>query len=319
MEDRVPQIIGVGHCCQDSICTIEEYPPEDGSTHITAIDDSQGGGAVATAMVAAARLGMSVGMTANLGDDATGDQIQSDFEQYGIDTSGIRRIPEGRSSSSVVMVDPKKGTRTKFPYRDNLPAIVWDEKQRDLLKHARVLHLDGTNYDNAMAAAALAKEYGVIVSLDGCSMQKDNAKNRRLAAMADILIMNARYPKKVSGKETIEEAMREMASLGAQVVISTAGKDGCYAVMDGVLYQFPAFSVPAIDTTGAGDVFHGAFLTAWLEGKDLGECIRFASAVSALKCLKLGGRAGIPTRNEAEAFLQQRGSELIPTEKGLLV
>ena len=307
----------MGHCCQDSICTIEEYPPEDGSTHITAIDDSQGGGAVATAMVAAARLGAAAGMIANLGEDGTGDRIQADFQECGIEVSGIRRIRGGRSSSSVVMVDPKKGSRTKFPYRDNLPPISWDEEQKDLLRHARVLHLDGTNYTNALAAATLAKEYGVIVSLDGCSMQKDNEKNRRLAAMADILIMNARYPRRVSEKDTILEAMREMASLGGKVVISTAGKDGCYAVIDGEVHQFSAFAVSAVDTTGAGDVFHGAFLTAWLEGKEIRECIRFASAVSALKCLKIGGRAGIPTRAEAEAFLQEKGSlqERILTEE----
>ena len=304
MRERYPQIIGVGHCCQDSICTIEEYPPEDGSTHITAIDDSQGGGAVATAMVASARLGVFTGMIAHLGDDGTGDQIAGDFETYGLDITGIRRIPGGRSSSSIVMVDPQKGTRTKFPYRDNLPPICWDEQQRDLLKHAKVLHLDGTQYENAVAAATLAKEYGVVVSLDGCSMQKDHAKNRRLAAMADILIMNARYPKKVSGQEDIRQAMLEMASLGSGIVISTAGKEGCYAVLDGKVHHFTAYNVEAIDTTGAGDVFHGAFLTAWLEQKDVRECIRFASAVSAMKCLKIGGRAGIPTRQEVDRFLQ---------------
>lgn len=307
MEERFPQIIGVGHCCQDSICTIEEYPPEDSSTHITAIDDSQGGGAVATAMVAAARLGVFTGMIANLGEDATGDRIESDFRGYGMDTSGIQRIPGGRSSSSIVMVDPRKGTRTKFPYKDNLPVIRFDEKRCQLLRRARILHLDGTNYENAVAAAELAKEFGVLISLDGCSMQKENQKNRRLAAMADILIMNARYPLKVSGKDTITEAMKKMASLGGKVVISTAGREGCYAYMDGQVHHFSAFQVPAIDTTGAGDVFHGAFLTAWLEEKDIRECIRFASAVSALKCLKLGGRAGIPTREEAEDFLQQAG------------
>lgn len=317
MRDRYPQIVGVGHCCQDSICTIEEYPPEDGSTHITAIDDSQGGGAVATAMVAAARLGVFSGVIAQLGEDATGDQIERDFLGYGMDVTGIQRVPGGRSSSSIVLVDPQKGTRTKFPYRDNLPAIPWDQGQRDLLRHAKVLHLDGTQYDNAIAAATLAKEYGVVVSLDGCSMQKDHAKNRRLAAMADILIMNARYPKKVSGQEDIRQAMLDMASLGSKIVISTAGKDGCYAVIDGEVHHFSAFSVVAIDTTGAGDVFHGAFLTAWLEGQDLRSCIRFASAVSALKCLKIGGRAGIPTRQEAEAFLQEAGplQETILDEK----
>lgn len=304
--DRIyPQIIGVGHCCQDSICTVEEYPAEDGSTHITAIDDSQGGGAVATAMVAAARLGVPAGILANLGDDAVGSRIEEEFIRLGVSAEGIRKVAGERSSSSIVMVDPRKGTRTKFPYKDNLPAIDFDEGQRELLRHARILHLDGTNYENAWRAASLAKEYGVLVSLDGCSMQKDNEKNRRLAAMADILIMNAKYPYRVSGRTSLAEAMEEMASYGAAVVISTAGGDGCYSWEDGRLCRYPAYRTQVKDTTGAGDVFHGAFLTAYLEGRTTRECIRFASAVAALKCRRMGGRAGIPARQEAEAFMRE--------------
>lgn len=309
MDKDFPQIIGVGHCCQDSICTVEEYPAEDSSTHITAIDDSQGGGAVATAMVAAERLGVHTGMIANLGGDAVGERIIREFRQLGVATEGIRRIAGGRSSSSIVMVDPCKGTRTKFPYKDNLPEIVFDGEQRELLRHARILHLDGTNYENAWKAANLAKEYGVLVSLDGCSMQKENEKNRRLAAMADILIMNAKYPYRVSGQKTLAEAMAYMASLGAEVVISTAGGDGCYAWEAGELIHYPAFRTEVKDTTGAGDVFHGAFLTAYLEGQSLRDCIRFASAVSALKCRRFGGRAGIPDREEAGLFIKREESE----------
>lgn len=305
MEKEFPQIIGVGHCCQDSICTVEEYPPEDGSTHITAIDDSQGGGAVATALVAAGRLGVSAGMIANLGDDAIGDRIFDEFTRLGICTRGITRIEGGRSSSSIVMVDPKKGTRTKFPYKDGLPPIAFDEGCRELLRHAKILHLDGTNYENAWQAACLAREYGVTVSLDGCSMQADNEKNRRLAAMADLLIMNAKYPYRVSGQATLEKAMESMASLGAKAVISTAGKDGCFSWEDGALRHYPAYPVEAKDTTGAGDVFHGGFLAAYLEGRPLGACIRFAGAVAALKCRQFGGRAGIPSREEAEFFIRK--------------
>ena len=305
MDKKYPQIIGVGHCCQDSICMVEAYPPEDGSTHITAIDDSQGGGAVATAMAAASRLGVFTGLIANLGDDSTGDKIIKGFEEYGICTGGIRRITGGRSSSSIVMVNPVKGTRTKFPYRDDLPPVAFDEEQTELLRHARILHLDGTNYNNALHAAELAKEYGVTVSLDGCSMQEDNEKNRRLASLAHILIMNARYPLRVSERKNLEEAMEYMASLGAGTVISTAGAGGCYAWLDGSMKHFVAFPVRAVDTTGAGDVFHGAFLAAWLEGQSTEACIRFASAVSALKCRKPGGRAGIPDRGEAEKFLER--------------
>ena len=297
-------VIGVGHCCQDSICVVEDYPPEDGSTHILSIDDSQGGGAVATALAAAARLGVSCAMMAHLGDDAIGDQIKSGFERCGVDTSLIRRIPGGRSSSSMVMVHPENGSRTKFPFRDALPPLDFDRAQRGALSRAKVVHLDGTRYENAVKAAEIARDAGVTVSLDGCSRQKDNALNLRLAALADILIMNAVYPFAVSGRTDREEALKFMAGLGEKkVVMMTAGSQGSYALIDGRMEHFPAFSVRAVDTTGAGDVFHGAFLARWLESRDIRQCIRFASAVSALKCLKPGGRIGIPTRQEAEAFL----------------
>ena len=300
------RIVGVGHCCQDSICIVEQYPPEDGSTHILSIDDSQGGGAVATALVAAARLGADTALIANLGDDATGNRILAGFAEAGVHTETVTRIPGGRSSSSMVMVNPENGSRTKFPYRDNLPPIDFTQEKRSLIEKAGALHLDGTNYANALAAAQIAKAAGVPVSLDACSRQKDNALNLRLAEMADILITNAVYPQAVTGCATREEALLKLAGLGhKQVALTTLGKDGVLAVVSGKVEHIPAFTVQAVDTTGAGDVFHGAFLTAWLEGNDLHACIRFAAAVSALKCLKPGGRSGIPTRAEAEAFLAQ--------------
>ena len=297
-------VIGIGHCCQDSICVVEAYPPEDGSTHILSIDDSQGGGAVATALAAAARLGASCAMMAHLGDDAIGDKIIQGFKDYGVDTALIRRIPGGRSSSSIVMVHPETGSRTKFPFRDALPPLDFDEEQRDAIRRARVLHLDGTRYENALRAAEIARAAGVTVSLDGCSRQKDNALNLQLASLADILIMNAVYPMAVSRRSDIDSALRFMAGLGEKkVVMMTAGSDGCYALIDGKTEHFPAFSVQAADTTGAGDVFHGAFLAEWLRTEDVRRCIRFASAAAALKCLRAGGRLGIPSRGETERFL----------------
>ena len=304
MVERKKSVVGVGHCCQDLICTVEAYPPEDGSTHITAMDGSQGGGAVATALVAASRLGTPAGVIANLGTDGAGESILRGFEREGVDTRGVRRV-EGISSQSIVMVNPANGSRTKFPCRDSLAPIPFDEEQRRQIGEAAVLHLDGTRWDNAMAAAAIAREAGVTVSLDGCSRQADNERNLRLAAMADILIMNAVYPFKVSGRENPEEALRFMAAQGVQkrVVMMTRGSEGSLALIDGRVEAFPAFRVEAVDTTGAGDVFHGAFLSEWLLCGDVRRCIRFASAVSALKCLRTGGRQGIPTRAEAERFL----------------
>lgn len=300
-----PMIAGVGHNCLDRLCTVEDYPPEDGSTHITSIS-IQGGGAVATAVAAAARLGVSAAWLGYLGEDETGREIRRLLEEDGVDTRYIRNVPGGRSSDSYVMVNPVRSTRTKFPYPDDLPPIQWDGELTEAVQKARVLHLDGTRYENALAAAKIAKAAGVPVSLDGCSTQKDNEKNIALASMADILIMNARYPLRVTGREDYGKALLEMAGWGPKVVIGTLGAKGCLAVIDGRLRAFPAYPVGAVDTTGAGDVFHGAFLAGWLRGMELEETIRFAGAVSAMKCTRIGGRAGIPSYEDALAFLRVR-------------
>lgn len=306
MQYIAPYIVGVGHCCKDYLCVVEQYPSEDGSTHILSIDDSHGGGAVATAMVAAVRIGMPSAMIANLGDDAVGDAILHELTQEQVSIEGISRIPGGRSSTSYIMVNPATGSRTKFPYRDNLPSIVFDVLKQALIQHAAILHLDGTQYENALNAAKLAKAAGVTISLDGCSMQADRAANLALAGFADLLIMNARYPLCVSGEQDIASALRHIAEhTSARVILSTQGANGCWAWINGQAQHFDAFPIHAVDTTGAGDVFHGAFLVAWAEGQPLPDCIRFASAASAMKCLQSGGRQGIPSRKELDRFLAE--------------
>ncbi|NLZ49334.1 MAG: carbohydrate kinase family protein [Clostridiales bacterium] len=292
-------IVGVGHCCQDYLCIIENYPPEDGSTHITQIT-SQGGGAVATAMVAAARLGIHTGYIGNLGDDEIGDMIISEFQQEQVNVSTISRLPNVKSLSSYVMIQPENGTRTKFPYQGKIPPISWDEKKKEMLRNAKILHLDGTDYENALNAALLAKEYGVTISLDGCSRQQDNSKNKELASMADILIMNAVYPMAVSGKSNIKDALLEISTWGPKIILSTAGANGVYAVIDRKVYHYKPCKAKVVDTTGAGDVFHGAFLVAYLMGKSFDDCIGFAQYTAAIKCGQIGGRTGIPDLQRVE-------------------
>ena len=296
----VVDLVGVGHSCQDYLCIVEDYPPEDGSTRITDMQ-MQGGGAVATAMVAAARLGIKGALIGNLGGDGVGDDIAAELEREGVDVSAMDRLEGTLSLSSYVMIQPERGTRTKFPRRDTMPPIRWDARQRDMLRQAQIVHLDGTHYVNARKAAELAKEYGVTISLDGCTRQPDNSRNRELASMADILIMNAVYPASVSGKETIEEALMEMSGWGPEIVMSTAGANGVYAVIEGKVVHYPAFAADVVDTTGAGDVFHGAFLAAYLRGKGLEHCIRFAQYAAARKCEHIGGRRGIPNWDTVEA------------------
>lgn len=299
----MPDLVGVGHVCQDHLCLIEDYPPEDGSARISEVH-VQGGGAVATAIVAAARLGTRAGLIGCLGADRIGDEIVAELEGEGVDVSAISRIEGVASLTSYVMVLPERGTRTKFPMKDRTPPIPWTDRQRTMLARAKVLHLDGTHYENARTAAALARAHGVTVSLDGCTRQKDNDLNRALASQADVLITNAAYPTSVTGLPDMLEALREMSTWGPAIVMATVGAEGVLAVVDGDVRRFPAFEMEVVDTTGAGDVFHGAFLTAHLRGHGLVDCIQFAQYAAGRKCGQLGGRQGIPDRAAVEMALR---------------
>lgn len=297
-------VVGVGDVAYDNLCIVERYPEEDGSTHILEMHN-QGGGCCATALVAASRLGFSTAFIGNTGDDEAGRQIRETFIADNVSIEGVDIIEGRRSSLGYVMIDPAKSTRTKFPYRNNLPDIKWTEEKYDLIRNARILHIDSTNYNNSMEAARIAREAGIPVSMDGCSKKVDNSPNARLAAMADILIMNEAFPYYTSGKDNLEEAMKYFADAGSKIVISTLGEKGCVALIDGELKRFPAYKVNAIDSTGAGDVFHGAFVAAYLRNYSLEECIRYASAVAAIKCMKIGGRAGIPNHEQTLEFMKK--------------
>jgi len=296
------EIVGVGHCCQDYLCVVREYPPEDGSTRILEIR-TQGGGAVATALVAASRLGASAAYIGNLGADAVGDEIIAELVREGVDVSAVERLDGVSSLVSYVMINPSRGTRTKFPLLDRTPPIRWTDRQVEMLRQAKVLHLDGTNFANAHKAATLAKQSGVIVSLDGGTGHADNALNVELASMADILIMSATYPTRVTGLESLEEALIEMGTWGPQIVMATVGARGVYALVDGRVRHFPAKPAQVVDTTGAGDVFHGAFLAAYLRGYELEACIDAAQYAAARKCEQMGGRAGIPRGDQVWEYL----------------
>ncbi len=293
------KITGIGSACLDRIHQLEAWPEEDGSTHILSTI-TQGGGAAATAIVAAKRLGMDTEMIATIGTDEAGAEIRQGLEQEGVDTSCLQCY-EGASPHSEIMVSPD-GSRTKFVQNNTLPPIVWNEPCRAAIRSSAAIHLDGTRYDNAIAAAEIAAQSRVLISLDGCHMQQDHQKDIRLACMADILIMNARYPMMTTGL-SMEKALLFYAE-HCQVVITTHGADGCYAVVDQSVVHFPAFPVCAADTTGCGDVFHGAFLTAYLEHQPLEACIAFAQAAAALKSLRPGGRTGIPDRRTVLEFLR---------------
>lgn len=291
-------VVGVGHSCLDKICLIDSYPSEDGSAHIKKTY-SDGGGAVATALSCLSKLGVSSTFIGNMGFDDSANTILSLFHSCAVDTTFLEKRKDCITLESIVMVNIQTGSRTKFPYSDDNAPIVWTNDKIESVERAKILHIDGTNYTNSYIASTFAKKNNVKVSLDGCHTEKDNKKNLKLLENVDILITNSSYPGKVTGINDIDKALLSLSSLGPEIVVTTLGEMGSKAVIDGKVVSFPSYKVDVLDTTGAGDVFHGAFLYAYLNGMNTKESIYFSSVVSALKCQNYGGRSGIPTLDEA--------------------
>ena len=125
----------------------------------------------------------------------------------------------------------------------------------------------------------------------------------------DVLIGGSGFVPALTGVTDIWEAGRAALKIGPRVVVQTEGADGSYTVTKDEEFHLPCFKIDVVDTTGAGDVFHGAYIVGLLRGWDLRRVALFSTAVSALKCTKLGGRAGIPTFDQTISFLKERGVE----------
>ncbi len=296
-------MVAVGHLCADNVCVVDGFPPENTSKHIEKVDRQAGGGA-SQAAVAFSRLGGRSGYVGIVGNDITGTYLLDGLKEEGVDSTFVERR-EGDSAFSFVCVNSQNASRTLINYHQRLGAINFNSEIEEYMRKASFLHLDGTMYEDAVNAARIAKRIGLPVSLDGSSRQKDNRLNRELASMADILITNEFYPMQIMEDENRKRAMLQMSKWGAKILMATLGENGVLALVDGEFIQFPAFHVEPVDTTGAGDVFHGAYLRGMELGYDMAMCVKFASAVSAINCMSLGGRRGIPTFSQVMDFIEK--------------
>ena len=293
-------VIGIGKPVKDLLVAVDGMPPEDGACLARGLS-SQGGGKVASALVSAARQGMRCGMYAVLGDDSKGRFCKEDFERHGIDTSHITLIPGETSPFCLCIAEKGSQTRRFIGSIGSSPMIDPCALDFDYLKTARLIHLE--NGDPASRAAAVfAREHGILTAIDADSYSPAIAK---MEPWIDLFIASAFYAEKRFPGRAPEEAVQRIHENGAKVAIVTLGSKGLAGYTDEGAFALPAFTgLEIVDTTGAGDVFHGGFISAWLRGLGAVESARYASAVSYIKCTRLGGRAGIPTREMTEHFLR---------------
>ncbi len=265
--------------------------------------DIQGGGMVATALVAVARLGGGAEFWGAVGSDWMGERILQGLREEGVDVSQVLRVQGASGPVVLVCVDRATGERHFRYWRgfEDPPGRIGSPER---LTGAGCLLVDGTRVQSALAVASEARRRGLPVVGDFGSVRGGAGK---LLPLADYAIASEGCARQLSSGGDWRQACREIQRLGPRCVVVTMGSRGLICLEGERFLEMPAFAVEVVDTTGAGDVFHGAFCLGLVEGFGLEENLRFASAVAALKCRRLGGRAGIPTRPEVEQFLRDRG------------
>lgn len=252
-----------------------------------------GGGQIATTLVACARLGLRAAYGGPVGADDAGGWVLDGLRAEGVDVTNAV-VGDGPTREALLLVEPG-GERTVIE-RHGKPAHFAPR-----ISDARVVHLDATHVHASLQAAEAARAHGAVVSLD-----VDHAAPGLpdLLPLVDICVTSAGVPELLSGERELGPALWALEEKLAPGGLAgcTLGSGGAAALDGEHLMLSPAFDVPLVDTTACGDTFHAALLCALLDGKSIGEALRFANAAAGLKCRALG-RVGCPTRAEVDALL----------------
>ena len=300
------QAVGLGLATVDILIRLEHMPSWDKTA---SVDNAalEGGGMAATAMVAAARLGIETGYIGITGNDALGEFKIKGLEKEHVDVSRIC-IQEGPDPHVVVVyVDSRSGERMFAPVKgwDNT-SLELENEDMAYIKQADVLLIDGSFREAELTACKWMHESQGTVVFDAGSVPRNSSFEMGFLNNTDILIAGSGYAQSYTGINDIYKACAALRELGPDTVIQTEGAQGCYTVSQEEQFHTPAFNVDVIDTTGAGDVFHGAYIAGFLKGFSIQDNALFSSAVSALKCMSIGGRSGIPCWEAVLDFLQKQ-------------
>lgn len=299
-------VFGLDTPCIDLNINMDEIPEPDHGAMVKELS-WQGGGKVSTGIVAAARLGADCAIGGVLGDDLYGKFCYEDFVRHGIDAASLLVRKGSSTHLSVVLSDKKSGKRTILFRPGDAPGLTQEEVDWEKIRQAKYLFLAEAS-PLSLLAAGYARRNGVRVFIDADYNMEGLDE---LTELTDVFIgsefvFDALYPgHKEKGLENLMEECAKLRSKGPSVVVFTFGERGCIGCDENGYFALPSFAVEAVDTVGAGDVFHGAFLAQLLKGKGIEECARAAAAASAIKCTRIGGRAGIPNEVALERFLAE--------------
>jgi sugar/nucleoside kinase (ribokinase family) len=295
-------VLGLGCVAVDDLLYVAAYPPADAKVQVRR-RERQGGGLTGTALVAAARLGARCAYAGVLGEDEDSRFVRDNFIREGVSVEHIATRPGARPIRSTIIVDETRQTRTIFYDLAGTVGADLELPSEEVIRSARVLAVDHYGIEGILRAARIAGAAGIPVVAD--LERSDRPGFADLLARVDHLVVSRGFAERLTGAASPADATEKLWSADRQAVVITCGADGCWyrGAGDAAARHQPAFAVAVVDTTGCGDVFHGAYAAALARGMQLEERVRFAAAAAALKATRHGGQAGIPTRAATEKFL----------------
>jgi sulfofructose kinase len=284
-------IVGIGAATWDRFMVVPDFPAQEGVAQASASAE-QGGGPVATALCTLSTLGWPTVLLDAQGDDATGQMILRDLSEFGVDTSRIRTHQGCSSVHAHILVRQRDGARHIHFLTASCPELSPLDIDDEFIRGAALLHINGRHEGAAAAAIMTARNAGVPISFDG-GAGRWRESLRQFVLSSNIRIVAKDFALKFAGTSSLESAARKLLAGAPALLVITDGTRGSWIWSEeNEHFHQPAHRVsPAVDTTGCGDVFHGAFLHGWFRNWPLRRTAEFASRVAAENVRQLGGRS----------------------------
>lgn len=294
-------VVGVGLNATDTLLLVPHFPAYGGKAPF--VDEILSpGGQVASAMVACVKLGLRTKYIGSVGDDERGRILLGSLTQAGVDVSDVQRRADCPNQSAYIVIDQTTGERTILWQRPNCLKIVPGQIAPEQIQCAKLLHIDGHDTPAVEHAARIARQSGIPVTVDVDTIYRGFD---RVLPYVDYLIASTNFPVEWTSERDPFRALALIRDeFGMKVAAMTLGPHGAMALADGRYHYSPAFVVNCRDTTGAGDVFHGAFCYAVVKGYSIQDALELSNAMAALNCKALGAQGGIRGLEDAQRLIE---------------
>jgi sulfofructose kinase len=308
---KAPRVLCAGIIVLDEVFRVEEFPEPDSKVEAKGFFVVNGGCA-ANAAVAIARLGGRAALAGPMGgpagQDSNGDRVLQAFAREKLDTAHCQRIDGLATALSAIFVDAK-GDRTIVTFRDERIATAVPDDADAIVAGADAVLVDNRFPIFVRPVCEAGRRRKIPVVLDG---DKASVEDDPLFRICSHVVFSSECLRTTTGVTDLSEGLKRIARHSDAFLAVSNGPGDIVVLERGVLRTVPVFQIRAVDTLGAGDALHGGFVLGLAEGLNTDEALRFGSAVAGIKCSRIGGSAGAPTRAEVEAFLAAQRAEAVP-------